>query len=284
MNFSVIDPRPYQSDFDMQMASIQTATAQLKLAEQEFLRAQELFRTKSTSAQQLDEATAKRDSAKGDLARAQSDLEQKKLYLNWTTVTAPFDGRMSNRLVNIGDLVNGSQGSATKLTRIVALDPIYLYFDVDERSMQRYLEQAEKTNHRKPDPANVRAVNIPVQFALASETGYPHEGVLDFIDTQIGKQNRNGEGPGDLSESRSSPAAWVFRPRPHSIGSSSSSNVGLSMCDRFGNRRFRMFMLSTRRESVILKPLTLGTRHQGLAKSFRAFPQRIKSSWTISKC
>lgn len=259
----VIDPRPYQAEFDMQTATIETATAQLKLAEQEFLRTQELFRTKSASAENLDEATAKRDSAKGDLARAQSDLEQKKLYLDWTSVTAPFDGRMSNRLVNIGNLVNGSQGSATKLTTIVAEDPIYVYFDVDERSMQRYLDQAEKNNHRKPNLANVANLKMPVQFALASETGFPHEGYIDFIDTQT--NNKTGTVkvraiftnpdrlylPGYFARIR------IRSGPPHQGMLVSERAIGSELTLRF-------VYVADKDGKVVMKPLTLGREHDGM--------------------
>ena len=259
----VIDPRPYQAEFDMQTATIETATAQLKLAEQEFLRTQELFRTKSASAENLDSATAKRDSAKGDLARAQSDLEQKKLYLDWTSVTAPFDGRMSNRLVNIGNLVNGSQGSATKLTSIVAEDPIYVYFDVDERSMQRYLDQAEKNNHRKPNLANVINIKLPVQFALASETGFPHEGFIDFIDTQT--NNKTGtvkvraifQNPDRLYIPGYFARIRIRSGPPHQGMLVSERAIGSQLTLRF-------VYVADKSGTVVMKPLTLGREHEGM--------------------
>jgi multidrug efflux system membrane fusion protein len=259
----VIDPRPYQAEFDMQIATIETAKAQLKLAEQEFLRTQELFRTKSASAEQLDEATAKRDSAKGDLARAQSDLEQKKLYLDWTSVTAPFDGRMSNRLVNIGNLVNGSEGSATKLTTIVAENPIYVYFDIDERSMQRYLEQAEKDQHRTPNLANVPSLKIPVHFALASDTGFPHEGYLDFVDTQT----NNKTGTVKVRAVFSNPErlfipGYFARVRirsgpPHKGMLVSERAIGSELTLRY-------VYVAEKDGTVVLKPLTLGRESDGM--------------------
>ncbi|MBX9654084.1 efflux RND transporter periplasmic adaptor subunit [bacterium] len=259
----VIDPRPYQAEFDMQIATIETAKAKLKLAEQEFLRTQELFRTKSASAEQLDEATAKRDSAKGDLARAQSDLEQKKLYLDWTSVTAPFDGRMSNRLVNIGNLVNGSQGSATKLTSIVAEDPVYVYFDVDERSMQRYLDQVEQNQHRKPNLANVASLKIPVHFALASDTGFPHEGYLDFVDTQTNNKTGTVKSRAVFSNpDRLFIPGYFARVRirsgpPHKGMLVSERAIGSELTLRY-------VYVAEKDGTVVLKPLTLGRETEGM--------------------
>jgi len=259
----VIDPRPYQAEFDMQTATIETAKAQLKLAEQEFLRTQELFRTKSASAEQLDEATAKRDSAKGDLARAQSDLEQKKLYLDWTSVTAPFDGRMSNRLVNIGNLVNGSQGSATKLTSIVAEDPIYVYFDVDERSMQRYLDQVEQTQHHKPNLANVASVKIPVYFALASDTGFPHEGYLDFVDTQTNNKTGTVKSRAVFANpDRLFIPGYFARVRIRS----GPPHTGMLVSERaIGSElTLRYVYVAAKDGTVVMKPLTLGRESDGM--------------------
>lgn len=259
----VIDPRPYQAEFDMQTATIETAKAQLKLAEQEFLRTQELFRTKSASAEQLDEATAKRDSAKGDLARAQSDLEQKKLYLDWTSVTAPFDGRMSNRLVNIGNLVNGSQGSATKLTSIVAEDPVYVYFDVDERSMQRYLDQVEQTQHHKPNLANVASVKIPVYFALASDTGFPHEGYLDFVDTQTNNKTGTVKSRAVFANpDRLFIPGYFARVRirsgpPHKGMLISERAIGSELTLRY-------VYVADKEGTVVMKPITLGRESDGM--------------------
>jgi RND family efflux transporter MFP subunit len=95
-------------------------------------------------------------------------------------VTAPISGRVGRKLVTEGNLITGGPNGATVLTTIVALDPIYCYFDVDERSALKYRELA-----RQGKRESALFNSIPAQMALANETGFPHEGKIDFVDNEI---------------------------------------------------------------------------------------------------
>jgi hypothetical protein len=100
--------------------------------------------------------------------------------VEWCRVTSPIDGRISNKRVTEGNLVNGGAGQATLLTTVVSLDPIYCYVTVDEASVLKYAELA-----REGKRVSARFAEIPTFMAVASETGFPHEGVVDFVDNRI---------------------------------------------------------------------------------------------------
>jgi multidrug efflux system membrane fusion protein len=95
-------------------------------------------------------------------------------------VKAPISGRISRHLVTEGNLINGGTAESTLLTRVVSLDPLYGYFDVDERAFLKYTRLWR--NGTRPGS---REVNIPVDLGLADETGFPHRGHLDFIDNRL---------------------------------------------------------------------------------------------------
>ena len=98
-------------------------------------------------------------------------------------MTSPIDGRVSRAEITRGNLVTGGVNGGTLLTSVVSLDPIYLYFDADEQSYLRYTKMAQ--SGARPSS---RDVNNPVQVGLANEEGFPHAGVMDFVDNQLNSQ------------------------------------------------------------------------------------------------
>jgi RND family efflux transporter MFP subunit len=110
------------------------------------------------------------------------------LDVEFAKVTAPINGRVSRALVTKGNLVNAGGGDATLLTTIVSLDPIYVYFDIDERALLQYQQAARERAGGNNQPANVREAKIPVQLGLANEAGFPYAGVIDFADNRVDPQ------------------------------------------------------------------------------------------------
>jgi membrane fusion protein, multidrug efflux system len=110
---------------------------------------------------------------------AQAMLRLAELNLQWTKVRAPCDGRVSKQLIDPGNMV---QADVTPLTTIVTLDPIYAYFDIDERTV---LELRRMVIARYGSLRGVRQANIKVLLGLADEEGYPHEGTIDFADNRL---------------------------------------------------------------------------------------------------
>jgi RND family efflux transporter MFP subunit len=105
------------------------------------------------------------------------------LNLSFTQVTSPIAGRVSRAEVTRGNLVTGGTNGGTLLTSVVSMDPMYLYFDADEQSYLRYTQMA----HTGTRPSSRDAGN-PVQVGLANEEGFPHSGVMDFVDNQLNSQ------------------------------------------------------------------------------------------------
>jgi RND family efflux transporter MFP subunit len=100
--------------------------------------------------------------------------------VEYTHITAPIDGRISRKMMTEGNLVNGNQGQSTMLTTIVSLDPIYCYFDAPEAAVLKYQQLAKEG---KGD--NIRDGRVVSELELANETGFPHKGVLDFVDNRV---------------------------------------------------------------------------------------------------
>src|SRR5919199_986420 len=119
---------------------------------------------------------AELEHAKAELALAQARLERTSKDL----ARAPISGRISRNLVSVGNLINGGSTQSTLLTTIVSLDPIYCYFEADERSYLKSIRQS-----RNGDRANGRAGKQPVYVALADEEGFPHQGSIDFVDNRL---------------------------------------------------------------------------------------------------
>lgn len=176
----VIDPRRYEAEFAHAKAEMERAQAGLELASAEAQRATRLVETKAISAEEADVKAKTRKGAEASLAAAQAQLDQAKLELDWTRVTAPISGRIGRKLVTEGNLITGGPNGATNLTSIVQLDPIYCYFDVDERSALKYRDLS-----REGKRPSALYNSIPAQMGLANQDGYPHEGTIDFVDTEI---------------------------------------------------------------------------------------------------
>ncbi len=172
-----IDPRRYAAEHARAQAELERARATLELAVAESERASKLLATRAISVEEGEVKLKARATATASLAAAQAQLDQAKLDLDWSRVTAPISGRVGRKLITEGNLI---AGGVSVLTTIVQLDPIYCYFDVDERSALKYRELARQG---KRESALYHA--IPAEMGLANEDGFPHRGKIDFVDNEI---------------------------------------------------------------------------------------------------
>ena len=116
--------------------------------------------------------------------------EQVKRYeldLEFSQIKAPIAGRISRAMLTEGNLFNAG-GSDPLLTTIVALNPMHVYFSVDERTLQRVMRQRSEKDPEPDTPRTLRERKMPFSFGLDSDQGYPHEGVLDFADNHVDAQ------------------------------------------------------------------------------------------------
>jgi multidrug efflux system membrane fusion protein len=175
----VIDQRSYRAALERAKAELARARAQAELARTEVNRARKLVNARVISAEEFDQRNAAVAQAEANVRAAQAAVDIAKLDLEFTEVRAPIAGRAGQALVTTGNLVS-TQPEATLLTTIVSLDPVHVYFEGDEQAYLRYNAMARHGERQ----SSLKARN-PVRVGLASDVGYPHEGVMDFVDNQV---------------------------------------------------------------------------------------------------
>ncbi|HEX5459626.1 MAG TPA: efflux RND transporter periplasmic adaptor subunit [Steroidobacteraceae bacterium] len=184
----VIDPRPYQADYQRAEADLDQARAQAALAKAEQTRAVKLLAAHAISKDEFDTRTANARRSAGNVEAAKAAVDSAALNLTFTRVTAPITGRVSRAIVTTGNLVTNGQ---TLLTTVVSLDPIYVEFNADEQAYLAF-EKYAGTDGRKDAPANTgagpKALGNAVYVGLADEQGYPHKGHLFFMDNSLDSQ------------------------------------------------------------------------------------------------
>jgi RND family efflux transporter MFP subunit len=169
-----IEPETYKLKLDQAQAAEAGAQASLRQAEADFKRQAELVQRQAVSQATLDTSTSNRDNAQANLQQAQANTRLAEVNYGYTKVSAPFDGVVSAHMVSIGELVGVS--SPTQLASIVAMDPIYVNFTVNEQDVLRIRAEAARRGLTAADMKQ-----FPIQVGLQTEAGYPHEGKLDYV-------------------------------------------------------------------------------------------------------
>src|SRR5438132_13947542 len=166
-----LDPRPYQAMLNQAKAKVAQDEAQLTFDEAEYQRNLKLAGTGAVSRSDLDKTAAARGVDLANIAADKAVVASRQLDLNYTKVTAPVSGRASRYSVTVGNLVqSGDQNGGTLLTTIVSVDPMYAYYDVDERTVQRVTQVL-----REGQAESASETEWPVSLGLASEEGFPHQ-------------------------------------------------------------------------------------------------------------
>lgn len=174
----IIDPATYQASADKAEGDLAARKAQFDRAEVEYQRNLRLIKENATSERDLNNSKASRDTAKADVAVATANLENAKINLGYTTIRAPMDGKIGRSQVDVGNLVGA--GEYTLLTTIKKYNPIYAYFTLNEHDLLAVMKMSRRESNKTPETEHV-----PVFLGLANDTGYPHEGELDFADLGV---------------------------------------------------------------------------------------------------
>jgi len=169
-----IEPDTYKLKLDQAQAAEAGAQASLRQAEADYKRQSDLVQRQAVSQATLDNSTSTRDNAQANLQQAQANTKLAQVNYGYTNVTAPFDGIVSAHMVSVGELVGVS--SPTQLATIVAMDPIWVNFTVNEQDVLRIRAEAARRGLTVND-----LKQLPIQVGLQTETGYPHEGKLDYV-------------------------------------------------------------------------------------------------------
>jgi RND family efflux transporter MFP subunit len=173
----VIDPRPFKAEYNRDLAQVAVREANLTYREAELARGKLLVAQKAMSQSNFDEIVAAHGEAGAAVTAAKANTEVSKLNLDFTAIASPIDGRTSKATVTRGNLVRADQ---TLLTTVVSVDPMYVYFDMDEQTILRV-----KQNVREGKIKAKETEKVPAMMGLGNEAGFPHEGILDFADNRL---------------------------------------------------------------------------------------------------
>jgi RND family efflux transporter MFP subunit len=178
-----IDPRPYKATLDAAKAQRASAEANLELARTQYDRVARLNRTGAANREELDEWRAKQLVAMADRQKADAEIARTQLDLDFCTITAPVAGRISRPLLSAGNLVNAG-GVENVLTTIVSVQTVYVYFNVDERSLVRYRRQYAQGGN-PPSEDKIAQEKIPVYVAIEGDQKASQEGHIDFVENRV---------------------------------------------------------------------------------------------------
>ncbi|HEY0944786.1 MAG TPA: efflux RND transporter periplasmic adaptor subunit [Opitutaceae bacterium] len=174
-----IDPRWYRAQADLATADVERARVRTEIAGREAARAEDLYREKAISLEELDTRRSRHAEARAELLSAEAAFVTARLDLEHTEVRAPIAGRVSRAFVTPGNLVSGAPGGATVLTRIVSTGAAYVYADVDEHTVLKFnrLQRAGRIA--------LEDGRVPVELQLGDEPGFAHRGYLESTDNRL---------------------------------------------------------------------------------------------------
>ena len=174
-----IDSRSYRAELARAQADLARARSQAELGRSEAARAKKLSDLQAISTESYEQRRSAAAEAQANVAAAQAAVDAARLNLEFTQVRAPISGRAGRALVTAGNLVSAGD-AASVLTTLVSLDKMHVHFDTDERTFLHYAELA-----RKGERPSENGAGVPVQVGLVGEEGFPHSGVVDFLDNQV---------------------------------------------------------------------------------------------------
>jgi len=181
----VIEQDQYRALRDEARATLKSAQSELARAESDLERVNKAIATNAVSEQDLDRAKAQRDQAEASVLAAQAQLSKTQLDLSYTEVRSPIAGQVSRNFVDAGNLVGHTD--PTLLTTVNKMDPIFVYFDVPENLVLRFLQARRDAVEQGelPEDRPVFAGDPDVYVALATDSGYPHPAWVDYIDNTV---------------------------------------------------------------------------------------------------
>ena len=170
-----IDGRVFRAELEKAAASVTQMKARLDRFAKDYVRLKGLKDSGVGSIEEFDRIVGDKAEAEAAVKVAEASVQLARTNLEYCTISAPFAGRVSRRNVDPGNLIKANE---TPLTTIVALDPIYAYFEVDERTLLRLRRIVTKF------PSS-QLHSTTIGIALADETGFPRTGTVDFMDNQL---------------------------------------------------------------------------------------------------
>jgi RND family efflux transporter MFP subunit len=263
-----LDPRPYEAMLQQAEAKVAQDKAQLAFDEAEYRRNRELIAVKAVSKSDLDKSEAARGVDIANVAADKALAASRLLDLEYTKIKAPVSGRVSRYYVTVGNLIQSAeQANVTLLTTIVSVDPMYAYFDVDERTVQHVWQWL-----RKDKPESAADAALPVALGLATEEGFPHQGTIDFVDNQVNPKTGTLRVRGKFSNLDETLTAGFFARVRLPIG---PPRKALLVSDRAvdADQGQKILYVVNERNEVVTRKIRVGALHDGL----RAVEEGLKA-------
>jgi RND family efflux transporter MFP subunit len=251
-----IDPRPFQAVLDQAKGQVGQWEAKLARAEADTTRDQRLLPQRAISQKDLDQAVSDRGEARAAIQSARGAVDKAALDLEFTRVTAPISGRVSRHLIDEGNLVTAD---STLLTTIVSIDPMYAYFDADERSVlhvRQLIREGKVQSARTVD-------TMPVLLGLADETGFAHRGTINFVDNQVNPQTGTLRLRGVFPNEDEALEPGYFARVRVIIGQPRSALLVTERAIDTDQGRKIVYVVNDKNE-VVSRPISLGALHDGL--------------------
>lgn len=170
----VIDPRQYQAELDRAIAQLEEDEAALKYAREQVKRYKPLVEKDYITQDQFDQYVTAVNEAEAAVEADKAAIKLAQLNLSYCRMSAPFDGRIGQRLVDVGNVVGSTQGfgATTALATIVQLDPIYAYFSPSELELPKIMKQNKENG-------------LEVSVVLSDGSTHPHKGKVDFVNNTV---------------------------------------------------------------------------------------------------
>ncbi len=253
----IIDPRPFQIALDVAEAEVERTKAQVELGINEVERAKPLLKSAVVTERDFDQRVANLNVARAQQQSAVANVKNAELNLKWTQVVAPISGRISDSKIDTGNLVTGGPSGSTLLTSIVSLAPIHFVFDVSERDFLRY-SRLNLSGER----ASSRDVSNPVRVKLGDETGYVHEGKMDFVDNQLNAASGTLRGRAILPNTDQLLQPGLFG-RLQLFGGEVDALL-IPDAAVVSDQTRKIVFLVGEGDAIVAKPVTLGPLYEGL--------------------
>ncbi|HEV8605463.1 MAG TPA: efflux RND transporter periplasmic adaptor subunit [Tepidisphaeraceae bacterium] len=254
----VIDPRPFKATLSAAQGDADAQASRLELAKNDFERARKLIESKAISQEDFDTRAKEAEAAAAALAAAKARIERARLDVEFTEVKAPLAGRIGRHQVSIGNLVSGGTDQSTVLTNIVTIDPIYCYFDVDERTVLRIRQLI-----REGKAKSARESEWPVFLGLGREDGFPFQGTINFVDNQINPKTGTLRVRGVFPNPKEALSPGFFGRVRVPIG---FPHQGLLVSDRAidNDQGQKVLYVVNEKKEVVSRSVRLGQLHEGL--------------------
>jgi RND family efflux transporter MFP subunit len=254
-----IDPRPYRAELERAKGTLAQYEARVHRLECDYQRVKILITRRAVGQEEYDryEGDYREAVANLDVAKANRDLAA--LNVEYAKVIAPVSGRVSRYVVTVGNLIqSGDQNSGTLLTTIVSVDPMYAYFDVDERTVLRIRQLI-----REGKAKSAGQTKWPVALGLATEDGFPHAGTINFEDNQVNPKTGTLRVRGVFPNKEEALSPGFFARVRVSIG---QAHQALLVTDRAidTDQGEKVLCIVNKKHEVVSRPVRLGALHDGL--------------------